>query len=83
MVLARCLATTAGRGSVAQALQRYQQLRMARTRGVQQRSLWLGAIGQWQSSVMVASRRVVTSLLPAPIQPGQTTPRNFRGVRTV
>ena len=44
---------------------RYERVRRGRARRIQQRSLWMGAVGQWQSGVLVAGRRVVTSLLPA------------------
>ena len=59
-VLAKCLAGDFGEG-----LQQYEGLRRGRTRGVQQRSRWMGTIGQWQSEAMVAGRGLVTSLLPA------------------
>ena len=60
LVLAKCLA-----GDFATGLHRYEELRRGRTRGIQQRSLWMGAVGQWQSRALVAGRRVVTRLLPA------------------
>ena len=59
-VLAKCLA-----GDFASGFQQYEGLRRGRTRGIQQRSLWMGAVGQWQSGVLVAGRRLVTGLLPA------------------
>jgi 2-polyprenyl-6-methoxyphenol hydroxylase-like FAD-dependent oxidoreductase len=49
------------------ALRRYENLRRQRTRHIQQRSRLMGEIGQWESRVVVAGRRVVTSLLPAKI----------------
>ena len=60
LVLAKCLA-----GDFATGLHRYEELRRGRTRGIQQRSLWMGAVGQWLSRALVAGRRVVTRLLPA------------------
>ena len=47
------------------ALRRYESLRRRRTRHVQQRSLLMGNIGQWENRVMAVGRRVVTSMLPA------------------
>ncbi len=47
------------------ALRRYELLRRRRTRHVQQRSLLMGNIGQWENRVMAGGRRVVTSMLPA------------------
>jgi 2-polyprenyl-6-methoxyphenol hydroxylase-like FAD-dependent oxidoreductase len=47
------------------ALRRYESLRRGRTRHVQQRSLLMGNIGQWENRVMAGGRRVVTSILPA------------------
>ncbi len=47
------------------ALRRYESLRRARTRHVQQRSLLMGYIGQWENAVVAAGRELVTSLLPA------------------
>jgi 2-polyprenyl-6-methoxyphenol hydroxylase-like FAD-dependent oxidoreductase len=47
------------------ALRRYESLRRRRTRHVQQRSLLMGNIGQWENRVMVGGRRMVTSMLPA------------------
>jgi 2-polyprenyl-6-methoxyphenol hydroxylase-like FAD-dependent oxidoreductase len=51
--------------SLESALRRYESLRRRRTRHIQDRSLWMGHIGQWQNRAMVAGRRVVTGLLPA------------------
>ena len=62
LVLAKCVS---GQLSVESALQRYEALRRRRTRHIQQRSLWMGHIGQWQNRAAVAGRSVVTSLLPA------------------
>jgi 2-polyprenyl-6-methoxyphenol hydroxylase-like FAD-dependent oxidoreductase len=47
------------------ALRRYESLRRRRTRHVQQRSLLMGNIGQWENRVMTGGRRMVTSMLPA------------------
>ncbi|MGA2714443.1 MAG: FAD-dependent monooxygenase [Bryobacteraceae bacterium] len=47
------------------ALRRYESLRRERTRHVQQRSLLMGHIGQWENRVMAGGRRMVTSMLPA------------------
>ena len=49
------------------ALRRYESLRRVRTRHVQQRSLLMGQIGQWESRLVAGGRRMVTSLLPAKI----------------
>lgn len=49
------------------ALHRYESLRRERTRHVQQRSLLMGHIGQWEGRLMAAGRRVVTGMLPAKI----------------
>jgi 2-polyprenyl-6-methoxyphenol hydroxylase-like FAD-dependent oxidoreductase len=62
LVLAKCVA---GEASLELALRRYESLRRARTRHVQNRSWLIGNIGQWQNRVAVAGRGVVTSLLPA------------------
>ena len=50
--------------SVEAALRAYEALRRRRTRHIQQRSLLMGRIGQWESDLMVAGRGMVTSLLP-------------------
>ena len=62
LVLAKCVARER---SIQSALRRYESLRRRRTRHVQQRSLLMGNIGQWQNRVAVAGRRVVTRFLPA------------------
>jgi 2-polyprenyl-6-methoxyphenol hydroxylase-like FAD-dependent oxidoreductase len=49
------------------ALRRYESLRRKRTRHVQQRSLLMGNIGQWENPVIVGGRSVVTNILPAKI----------------
>jgi len=64
LVLARCFGE---RKSVKAALRRYEDLRRTRTRHVQQRSLLMGRIGQWQNRAVVGGRHVVTNLLPARI----------------
>ena len=61
-VLAKCAATES---SLKTALRRYESLRSHRTRHIQQRSLWMGRIGQWENRMFVTGRRIVTSLLPA------------------
>ena len=57
------------------ALRRYESLRRERTRHVQQRSLLMGHIGQWENRAMAGGRRVVTSMLPA-----ESFERNLRRV---
>jgi 2-polyprenyl-6-methoxyphenol hydroxylase-like FAD-dependent oxidoreductase len=47
------------------ALRRYESLRRRRTRHVQQRSLLMGNIGQWENRLVTAGRQMVTSILPA------------------
>ena len=54
-------------GSPEAALRRYERLRKERTRHVQQRSLLIGQIGQWQNRLITGGREVVTSILPAGI----------------
>src|SRR6202167_1207422 len=49
------------------ALRRYESLRRRRTRHVQQRSLLMGHIGQWENLLIAAGRQVVTGMLPARI----------------
>jgi 2-polyprenyl-6-methoxyphenol hydroxylase-like FAD-dependent oxidoreductase len=49
------------------ALLRYESLRRRRTRHVQQRSLLMGNIGQWENRLVTGGRQVVTSMLPARI----------------
>jgi 2-polyprenyl-6-methoxyphenol hydroxylase-like FAD-dependent oxidoreductase len=60
LVLAKCVDREA---SLRSALRRYESLRFHRTRGIQQRSLLMGHIGQWQNPLLVRGRRVVTRLL--------------------
>ncbi len=47
------------------ALRRYESLRRKRTRHVQQRSLLMGRIGQWENGLIAAGREAVTGMLPA------------------
>ncbi|MEY2538479.1 MAG: hypothetical protein QOG67_2219 [Verrucomicrobiota bacterium] len=47
------------------ALRRYESLRFDRTRHIQQRSLLIGHIGQWQNPLFVTGREMVTRMLPA------------------
>jgi 2-polyprenyl-6-methoxyphenol hydroxylase-like FAD-dependent oxidoreductase len=49
------------------ALRRYESLRRRRTRHVQQRSLLMGNIGQWENRLVTGGRQMVTSILPASI----------------
>jgi 2-polyprenyl-6-methoxyphenol hydroxylase-like FAD-dependent oxidoreductase len=49
------------------ALRRYESLRRRRTRHVQQRSLLMGHIGQWENLLIATGRQVMTSILPAKI----------------
>jgi len=62
VVLAKCVS---GAISLESALRRYESLRRRRTRHIQQRSLLMGNVGQWQNRAVVAGRRVVTGLLPS------------------
>jgi 2-polyprenyl-6-methoxyphenol hydroxylase-like FAD-dependent oxidoreductase len=47
------------------ALRRYESLRRRRTRHVQQRSLLMGHIGQWENGLVAGGRQIVASMLPA------------------
>lgn len=49
------------------ALRRYETLRRERTRHVQQRSLLMGHIGQWENRLIASGRQMVTRMLPARI----------------
>jgi len=60
--LAKCIH---GENSIEVALRRYEALRRPRTGHIQQRSQWMGFIGQWQNRAVVAGRGAVTRLLPA------------------
>lgn len=53
--------------SLQQAFRRYESLRMNRTKHIQQRSLLMGYIGQWQNPVFITGRQIVTRMLPARI----------------
>jgi 2-polyprenyl-6-methoxyphenol hydroxylase-like FAD-dependent oxidoreductase len=64
LVLAKSFAKEA---SPELALRRYESLRRERTRHVQQRSLLMGHIGQWENLLIAAGRQVVTGMLPAKI----------------
>ena len=62
LVLAKCLGQDI---PIANALRRYESLRYSRTRHIQQRSLLMGHIGQWENRLITGGRQVVTNLLPA------------------
>jgi 2-polyprenyl-6-methoxyphenol hydroxylase-like FAD-dependent oxidoreductase len=62
LVLAKCVSSDQ---SIESALHRYELLRRRRTGHIQQRSLMMGHIGQWQNRAVVSGRRVVTGFLPA------------------
>jgi len=64
LVLAKSFANEA---SAELALRRYESLRRRRTRHVQQRSLLMGHIGQWENLLIATGRQVVTGMLPAKI----------------
>jgi 2-polyprenyl-6-methoxyphenol hydroxylase-like FAD-dependent oxidoreductase len=49
------------------ALRRYESLRRRRTRHVQQRSLLMGNVGQWENRLVAGGRQIVASILPAAI----------------
>ena len=53
--------------SLREALRRYEFRRINRTRHIQQRSLLMGYIGQWQNPIFVTGRHIVTRMLPAKI----------------
>lgn len=53
--------------SLTAALRRYEFRRINRTRHIQQRSLLMGYIGQWQHPIFVTGRQIVTRMLPAKI----------------
>jgi 2-polyprenyl-6-methoxyphenol hydroxylase-like FAD-dependent oxidoreductase len=62
LVLAKCVESEP---ILMAALRRYESLRHQRTRHIQERSLLMGRIGQWQNPWFVMGRRVVTRMLPA------------------
>jgi 2-polyprenyl-6-methoxyphenol hydroxylase-like FAD-dependent oxidoreductase len=64
LVLAKSVAADA---SLRAALRRYESMRRNRTRHIQQRSLLMGYIGQWQNPLFVTGRQIVTRMLPARI----------------
>lgn len=49
------------------ALRRYELLRQRRTSHMQQRSLLMGNIGQWENRLVTGGRQIVASMLPASI----------------
>jgi 2-polyprenyl-6-methoxyphenol hydroxylase-like FAD-dependent oxidoreductase len=53
--------------SLQAAFRRYESLRLNRTKHIQQRSLLMGCIGQWQNPLFVTGRQIVTRMLPASI----------------
>jgi 2-polyprenyl-6-methoxyphenol hydroxylase-like FAD-dependent oxidoreductase len=66
LVLAKCVSRAKRAGSpIADAFERYESLRRPRASHMQQRSLTMGRIGQWDNRLLVAGRKAVTSLLPA------------------
>jgi 2-polyprenyl-6-methoxyphenol hydroxylase-like FAD-dependent oxidoreductase len=64
LVLANCLKSEP---SLQTAFCHYESLRLNRTRHIQQRSLLMGHIGQWQNPFFVTGRQIVTRMLPARI----------------
>ena len=62
MVLAKCVSREP---AIESALDRYESLRRRRTGHIQQRSLLMGHIGQWQNRAAVTGRHMVTNFLPA------------------
>ncbi len=62
LVLAKCVSSQPG---LRAALRKYEALRSRRTGHIQQRSLLMGNIGQWENRLLVTGRRVVTKILPA------------------
>lgn len=72
MVLAKCIPQEP---TVEAAFRRYESLRRKRTSHIQQRSLLMGFIGQWENRLMVAAREHVTRMLPA-----KMFEHNLRGV---
>jgi 2-polyprenyl-6-methoxyphenol hydroxylase-like FAD-dependent oxidoreductase len=62
LVLAKCVESEP---SLVGAFRRYESLRQQRTKHIQERSLLMGRIGQWQNPLFVTGRRVVTRMLPA------------------
>jgi 2-polyprenyl-6-methoxyphenol hydroxylase-like FAD-dependent oxidoreductase len=64
LVLAKCVKSEM---SLREALRRYELRRINRTRHIQQRSLLMGYIGQWQNPIFVTGRHIVARMLPAKI----------------
>ncbi len=62
LVIAKCITNSS---SIAAAFERYESLRRPRASHMQQRSLTMGRIGQWDNRLLVAGRKALTSLLPA------------------
>jgi 2-polyprenyl-6-methoxyphenol hydroxylase-like FAD-dependent oxidoreductase len=62
LVLAKCVQSDP---TLISALRRYESRRRRRTRHMQQRSLLMGRIGQWQNDLLVTGRSAVTQMLPA------------------
>jgi len=62
LVLAKCIDRDI---SIVNAMRRYESLRYSRTRHIQQRSLVMGHIGQWENRFIARGRQMVTNLLPA------------------
>ena len=62
LVLARCVEREP---TIEAAFRRYESRRSERTRHIQQRSLLMGRIGQWENRLLAGGREVVTGLLPA------------------
>ena len=61
LVLAKCVEKEP---QLEVALRHYESLRFHRTKHIQQRSLLMGRIGQWESSLFVTGREIVTRILP-------------------
>lgn len=53
--------------SIEAALRLYEKRRTGRTRHIQQRSRRMGQIAQWENSLIVKGREIVTNILPAKI----------------
>jgi 2-polyprenyl-6-methoxyphenol hydroxylase-like FAD-dependent oxidoreductase len=64
LVLAKCIEREP---SLELALRRYEALRLLRTKHIQKRSLLIGQIGQWQNSLFVTGREIVTRMIPPAI----------------
>ncbi len=64
LVLAKSLNSE---NSIEAALRLYEKRRTVRTRHIQHRSRLMGQIAQWENSLIVAGREIVTNILPAKI----------------